>query len=238
MMEPNNARHEHPSYKADFHIHTSYSPDSFMSPRALVEAAVRSGMSCLAITDHNTIRGALEVQSIAPFYVIIGEEISSADGEIIGLFLKEEIPRGLSARETIGEIKKQEGIVQIPHPFDRFRNKRIQRKALESVLPEVDIVEAFNARTTLRRDILKSTEFVQNNRNEFNIIPTAVTDSHTAYEIGRTWVELPMFTGREDFLEALSHGRLVGNLVTPLVHIATRFTKLTKRFIQPIPKSR
>ena len=105
------------------------------------------------------------------------------------------------------------------------------------MLPDVDIVEAFNARTTLRRDILKSTEFVQNYRDEFNIIPTAVTDSHTAYEIGRTWVELPIFTGREDFLEALSHGRLVGNLVTPLVHVATRFTKLTKRLIQPIPKS-
>ena len=236
-MKPNNTGHEHPFYKADFHIHTSYSPDSFMSPHTLVEAAVRSGMSCLAITDHNTIRGALEVKQIASFNVIIGEEISSADGEIIGLFLKEEIPRGLSAGETVSEIKKQDGIVQIPHPFDRFRNKRIKREALENVLPDVDIVEAFNARTTLRRDILRSTEFVQDYRDEFNIIPTAVTDSHTAYEIGRTWVELPIFNGREDFLEALSHGRLVGNLVTPLVHVATRFTKVTKRLIQPIPKS-
>ena len=202
----------------------------------LVDAAVRAEMSCLAITDHNTIQGALEVQSIAPFTVIIGEEISSAEGEIIGLFLEEEIPRGLSASETISEIKKQRGIVQIPHPFDRFRNKRIQRTALEKVLSEIDIIEAFNARTTLRRDIIQSTNYVRKYRDEFNIIPTAVTDAHMPYEIGRTWVELPMFAGADDFLEALSHGRLVGNLVTPLVHVATRFTKLTKRWIQPIPK--
>lgn len=235
MTEPERQAHSHESYKADFHIHTLYSPDSFMSPEALVKTAVRKNMTCLAVTDHNTVRGALAVQEIAPFRVIIGEEVSSADGEIIGLFLTETIPRDLSAQETVRRIKDQGGIVQVPHPFDRFRRGHIKRAALMDILSQVDIIEAFNARTSFRRDVMAAATFVQEQRAHHSIVPTAVTDSHTPYEIGRTWVEMPAFASAADFVEALSHGRLEGHLVTPLIHVATRFTKLSKRWIRPTP---
>ena len=99
--------------RADFHIHTQVSPDSFLSPKALVRACQRAGMDVIAVTDHHTIRGALAVQEVAPFRVIIGAEFRTADGEIIGLFLEEDVPRGLSARETVRRIKDQGGIVQM-----------------------------------------------------------------------------------------------------------------------------
>ena len=107
------------------------------------------GLNCIAITDHNTIVGALEVQRIAPFKVIVGEEIGSSEGEVTGLFLKEEVPRGLPPVETARRIKSQGGLVSIPHPFDRFRRGVISRRGLDDLLPYVDIVEVFNSRNNL-----------------------------------------------------------------------------------------
>ena len=107
--------------KADFHMHTHFSPDSETPPEKLVARCVEVGLSCIAVTDHNTIEGALEVERIAPFMVIVGEEVASSDGEITGLFLKEPVPKGLSPQETARRIKDQGGLVSLPHPFDRFR---------------------------------------------------------------------------------------------------------------------
>ena len=101
-------------------MHTHYSPDSGMSPETLVAKCQKAGLNLIAVTDHNTIDGALAVRSLAPFTVIIGEEVGSAEGEITGLFLTETIPRGLPPVETARRIKDQGGLVSIPHPFDRF----------------------------------------------------------------------------------------------------------------------
>ncbi len=217
-------------YRGDFHMHTVYSPDSFMSPVTLARTAERKGLNLVAVTDHNTIRGALAVQQVATIRVIIGEEIRSADGEIIGLFLTEEVPPRLTARETVKRIKDQGGIVQIPHPFDRARGGHITRSALMEILPDIDIMEAFNARTTLRRDVMAAARFIQENQKTHDILATAVTDSHTPFEIGRVWVELPRFEGPQEFLHSLRHARLEGKLVTPLIHVLTRITKWTKPF--------
>lgn len=222
--------------KGDFHIHTCFSPDSFLRLETLIEACRRAGIGVVAITDHNTIRGAQALRDMAPpFRVIIGEEVSTRDGEIIGLFLEETVPRGLSAVETAQRIRDQGGLVQVPHPFDRFRNKHIKYRALLEVLPLVHIVEAFNARTTLKADIMRGVRFIQEHERGHGILPTSVTDSHTRYEIGNAWVEMPEFKGRDDFLDALRHGKIVGRQTTPLIHLMTRFTKLTKRWLQPVP---
>ncbi|MDA1095964.1 MAG: PHP domain-containing protein [Chloroflexi bacterium] len=215
--------------QADFHIHTRVSPDSSMSPKALVEACLRRGLDRIAVTDHHTIRGALEVREIAPFPVIIGAELRTADGEIIGLFLEEDIPRGLSALETVRRIKAQGGIVQVPHPFDRFRRKHISLPALLEILPDIDIIEAFNARTTLRSDTMRGVEFIRKHRDQHSFLPTGVTDAHTPFEIGHAYVEMPDFDGRDDFLPALRHGKIVGTRTTPLIHVATRWTATTKK---------
>ena len=132
--------------RTDLHMHTHFSPDSEMSPQALVKRCVKVGLDCIAVTDHNTIEGAKEVKRIAPFTVIVGEEVGSSDGEITGLFLEEAVPRGLSPLETVKLIKAQGGLVSIPHPYDRFRGSVITPRGIE---PYADIVEIFNVSRTL-----------------------------------------------------------------------------------------
>ena len=212
--------------RIDLHMHTRFSPDSLMEPEELVSRCLRTGLNCVAITDHNTIDGALEVQRLAPFRVIIGEEIKSSGGEIIGLFLQEAIPRGLSSLETVQRIKEQGGLVSIPHPFDHFRRSVIERQALQEVLPYVDIVEAFNARNTLQRDNRKALELAL----EHDILTSAVSDSHTPVEVGRTYVEIPDFDDTASgLLQALAQGNLIRRQITPLIHFLTTFTKVRKR---------
>ena len=215
--------------RADFHIHTEASPDSSMSPKALVQACQRAGLAAIAVTDHHTIRGALAVRDAAPFMVIVGAEFRTADGEVIGLFLEKDVPRGLSAEETVARIREQGGLVQVPHPFDRFRRKHISEEALVRVLPQVDVIEAFNARTTLKRDTMRGVKFIQRHAADGRIVPTGVTDAHTPFEIGHAYVEMPPFDGPAEFLEALRHGRIVGRRTTPLIHLSTRWTVLRKK---------
>ena len=212
--------------RLDLHMHTRFSPDSLMEPEELVARCLATGLSCIAVTDHNTIEGALEVQHLAPFRVIIGEEIKSRGGEIIGLFLQEAIPRGITSLETVQRIKEQGGLVSIPHPFDHFRRSVIERQALHEVLPYVDIVEAFNARNTFQRANRKALELAL----EHDILTSAVSDSHTPVEVGRTYVEIPDFDGTPSGLrQALAQGNLVRRQITPLIHFLTTFTKGRKR---------
>ena len=209
-------------------MHTHFSPDSEVSPEKLVERCIRVGLDCVAVTDHNTIEGALAVRQIAPFKVIIAEEVASSNGEITGLFLQETIPRGLSPLETVGRIREQGGLVSIPHPFDRFREEVISRDALKEILPYAEIVEVFNSRNNLRADDRKAEEFAR----EHGLLISGVSDAHTLMELGRTYVEMPDFDGTPaDFKRALAQGRIVGRRMSPLIHVATTFIKLKKRLL-------
>ena len=173
--------------KVDLHMHTHFSHDSGAPPRSVVERCLKTGLDCIAVTDHNTIRGALEVRDIAPFQVIIGEEIKSSAGDIIGLFLTREVPRGLSPLETVEAIKVQGGLVMVPHPFDRFRPSAIKYAALQQILLYVDILEAFNAHDLLMRDNQRAAVFC----SEYHLVAAAVSDAHTPLELGRTFMEVP-----------------------------------------------
>jgi len=217
-------------------MHTGFSQDSLMEPEKLVAKCAAVGLDWVAITDHNTIAGALEVQRLANlrstqgrlFRVIVGEEIKSQGGEIIGLFLQEAVPRGLTALETVQRIKDQGGLVSVPHPFDHFRRSVIARAALQEILPHVDIIEAFNARNTLQRDNRTAEKLAL----DHNILVSAVSDSHTLVEVGRTYVEVLEFDGTPGGLkEALANCRLVRRPITPLIHVLTAFTKLRKRLV-------
>ncbi len=207
----------------DLHVHTHYSPDCITSPERLVETCQRKGVNCVAVTDHNTIHGALAVREIAPFQVIVGEEIRTADGEIIGLFLSEEVPRGLSAEETIERIRAQSGLVSLPHALDRFRHG-IGADGLRRLAPLVDIVEVMNARITTSGDNDRAASLAE----EQGLVGIAVSDAHSPWEIGRAYVEAPAFQAREEFLEALRWGRLVGRPSTPLVHLISRYAALRR----------
>ena len=214
--------------RVDLHMHTGFSPDSEMSPERLVARCLEVGLTCVAVTDHNSLEGARAVEALAPFTVIVGEEIRSADGEIAGLFLKERVPPGLTAVETAARIKDQGGLVSVPHPFDRFRRGVISRDALDLLVPYVDIVEGFNSRNTMHGDNRRATEFARTH----GLVVSAVSDAHLPFELGRTYVEIPGFDGTPaGFLDELSRGSIVVNKTSPLVHAATTLTKLKRRFL-------
>ena len=210
--------------RLDLHTHTHYSPDSITSPQRFVAACQRKGITCVAVTDHNTIRGAVAVKEIAPFPIIVGEEIRSAEGEIIGLFLSEEVPPGLSAEETIERIRAQSGLVSLPHPLDRFRGG-VGADGVDRLAPLADIMEVMNARTTLGRDNDEATRLAE----KHGLAGVAVSDAHSPWEIGRAYVEAPRFDGPQELLEALRWATLAGKPSTPLVHLISRYAALRRR---------
>lgn len=210
--------------RIDLHTHTHFSPDCITSPERFVKACQRKSIDCVAVTDHNTIRGAIAVRDIAPFRVIVGEEIRSAEGEIIGLFLTEEVPPMLGAQETIDRIRAQGGLVSLPHPLDRFRGG-VGAAGLARLAPLVDMVEVMNARITLSRDNDEAARLAE----EHGLIGVAVSDAHSPWELGRAWMEAPTFDGREEFLDSLQQGTLVGRPSTPLVHLISRYAVLRRK---------
>src|SRR5712692_9368627 len=185
--------------RADLHSHTHFSKDGLTTPEEFVRRNVARGIDCIAVSDHNNIEGARAVERIAPFRVIVSEEIKSTEGEIIGYFLNDPIPRDLSPEDTVQAIKEQRGLVGVPHPFDRARSSPLKTSALMRILPDVQILETYNARNLLQVDNRRAARFAA----AHDLIPSAGTDAHWGPEVGRTWVEMPDFKNRDDFLDAL-----------------------------------
>lgn len=210
--------------KADLHIHTGYSPDCSTPLAKIIERCLKIGINCVAITDHNTIAGALDMKRLAPFKVIVGEEIYTSTGEVIGYFLSEEIPKGLTAEETAIRIKRQGGAVCIPHPFDSFRPSALQQQSLEKLLPYIDIIEVFNSRLLLRRHAARAEHFAQ----AHGLLSSAGSDAHTAYELGNAYVEMPDFNNKDQFLAALIQGKIVGRRSSLLFRLHSNWAKLGK----------
>ena len=207
------------------HTHCEYSPDS-RTPIAIQALAIKAaGLDVVCATDHNTIEGALRLREHADgFRVVIGEEVSSRDGEIIGLFLDEAVPRDLSAEETIARIHDQGGLVCVPHPYSHNRIYRIRREALERVWPTIDAIEVFNAREAIANDNRRALAF-----SVLHGIPGAVgSDAHRPWEIGRAFVEIPDFTGPDDFIASLRNGEVTGRLAGHAIHFYTRYDKFRK----------
>src|SRR5579884_2436644 len=147
--------------RADLHSHTHFSRDGLTTPEQYVRRSVERAIDCAAVSDHNNIDGANAVRRIAPFKVIIAEEIRSSEGEIIGYFLKDPVPKGLSPEETVRAVRAQGGIVGVPHPFDRWRGSAIGLEALNRIVDDVDVIEVFNARSFQQADNLKALEYAR-----------------------------------------------------------------------------
>jgi predicted metal-dependent phosphoesterase TrpH len=211
--------------KADLHTHTHYSRDSITSTKQCVRRCLKLGINCLAVTEHNNVEGALAVQRIAPFKVIVAEEIKTVEGELTGLFLKETIPPNLTPEETIERVKAQGGLVSLPHPFDRVRREPLREQARERILSRLDIIEVFNSRTTFRSDNERARRLAE----ELGLPMGAGSDAHSPWELGTTYVEMPDFEGPQQFLEALRQGRIVGRRANPLVHAISTVAKLRWR---------
>jgi len=208
--------------KADLHIHTGYSMDCDMALEQIISRCQEKEINCVAIADHGTAEGALKMQSIAPFSVIVAEEMLTPHGEIMGMFLKESIPSGLSVVETISRIKAQGALVNIPHPFDIFRQSTLDSSIIENNIEQIDLMEVLNARYFLQRAAVKAQAFAQ----KHGIPQSAGSDAHTPDEIGNAYLAMPEFDGRDDFLQALKKGRVCGHRTTPLVHFNSVWARL------------
>ena len=212
--------------KADLHIHTCYSIDCGMPLDRIVARCLQLGINCVAIADHHSIAGALKMQEIAPFRVIVGEEIRTPVGELMGLFLTEEVPRGLSVQETIARIKSQGGLVNIPHPFGHLPlgNKKL---LTEEILSQADLIEVFNSRVPFRSAFARASKLA----SKYRLPASAGSDAHTIPEIGRAYVEMPEFKGAEDFLHCLNQGKISGRRSSPLVHFSSMRWKTKKGWL-------
>lgn len=211
--------------KVDLHVHTCYSHDCLLSLEDLIAAAVRRGLGALAVLDHNEIEGALALRERAPFPVVVGEEVYTAEGEVAGLFLRERVPPGLPLEQAVARIKEQGGLLYIPHPFDRYRSSALGEPALLRVLDQVDAIEVLNARALYHADNEKAMQFAQSH----GIPGGAGSDGHTIGEIGQAYVEMEPFDDRDSFLRSLAGGRIGGGLSRPHVHLYTTWAKIRRR---------
>jgi len=214
--------------KIDLHCHTHWSSDSRTSVVDLLETYKKRGIDCAAITDHNEIGGAIEGRQLGIIPVIIGEEVMTTQGEIIGLFLTERIPRGLSPLDTVDAIHSQGGIVLAPHPTDRFRGSALQPSALADLSPHLDMVEIFNGRTILSSDNDTASKFQQSSQ----AVACVGSDAHTLSEIGSCYNEIENFTDAEDFLSKMAVARLIMARSPLRVHLYSTVAKLLDRLNQ------
>jgi predicted metal-dependent phosphoesterase TrpH/glycosyltransferase involved in cell wall biosynthesis len=193
----------------DLHMHTDHSPDCATPVELLLTTAKDRGLDAIAITDHNEISGALEAREVAEeiggIKVIVAEEVKTAhEGEVIGLFLEEKIERGMSMAETIAAIRRQGGLVYVPHPFDRLHSVPDYEHLLEMV-EEIDILEVFNPRVTLSSFNEEAVRFAR----KYAIVPGAGSDSHVAQGLGSVKIRLRDFEGAEEFLESMRQADIV-----------------------------
>lgn len=211
--------------KVELHSHTCRSRDCLLSYDAIIRICRQRGIGALAVTDHNEIEGAFALRERAPFTIIVGEEIFSSEGEIIGLFLERHIPRGLSPEETVARIKEQGGLVLVPHPFDSYRRGAIGREVLDRIRPEVDLIEILNARNLRHEDDASARAYAA----EHGLTVTAGSDAHSRGEFGTACLEMEPFDGPADFLAKARRATIVGDHSSHLVHLASSYAKLHKR---------
>jgi len=212
--------------KLDMHGHTYWSKDSRLALPTLERAILGAGLDAVCITDHNEIGGAQELAGRGTVRVIVGEEVRTTEGEIIGLFLREKIPALLSPAETIAAIREQGGLVYIPHPFDAYRSSRLRHSALEAIRAQVDILEVFNARNVRLAHNAAARAYA----DTYRLRRGAGSDSHLASEVGHAYVELPDFGTPSELLAALEQGVVRGRRSHPVVHVQTAVDKRLKRW--------
>jgi len=214
------------SIRVELHCHTDASGDSLLSISTLLKTCERKRIDKIAITDHNTIRNALLANQLAPDRVIVGEEILTRQGELLALFVTQEIPGGLDAMEAIAELRKQGAFISVSHPYDHYRKGYWREADLIKIADKVDAIEVFNARCIRNLPNHQARIFAES----YHLLGTVGSDAHTAGEVGKAYHRMDDFSNVEQFRIALMNSEIHTHLSSPLVHLFSHFAKWKKTF--------
>lgn len=213
--------------QVELHAHTRFSKDSLVRIPRLLEHCAKIGMDRIAITDHNKIDGALEAKKLAPDRVIVGEEIATTQGELLGYFMTEWVPPGLEPLDAIERLKAQGAVISVAHPFDTTRGRHWSEEELIAITPHIDAIEIFNARCMNNSPNIRAAAFAQKN----GLLMTSGSDAHSLWEVGQALMKMPDFSDAEGFRQALVTAHHNSRLSSPWVHLLSRFAVFYKNMI-------
>ncbi|HEX4484072.1 MAG TPA: PHP domain-containing protein [Solirubrobacteraceae bacterium] len=232
-----------PLIDVDLHMHTDHSGDCATPVEVLLATARAQGLGAIAVTDHNEISGALQARAQAAesdseprVKVIVGEEVKTADqGEVIGLFIEEKIARGMTLEQTVAEIKRQGGVVYVPHPFDRMHSVPDYENLLK-ILDDVDAIEVFNPRVAIPSFNDEAMRFAA----KYRILAGAGSDSHVAQGLGSARIRMHDFDGPVEFVQSLRDAEIVTGRSSLLYVQALKFlqTRATPAAAQRASRAR
>ena len=213
-------------FKSEFHVHTRISKDSILTFNLLLIMLKIKHIKTVAITDHNEVRGALKYKDKFKKYgieVIVGEEIFTSKGEIIGLGLIKKIEPGLSPKETIRLIKKQNGLVYVPHPFDVKRSKTVLEEVeIKNNASDIDFIEVHNGRNIEKFYDIRQNEIAE----KYNIQKIIGSDSHTFFEIGRNYIISDNIIDINNIKNEIKNGKFIEKKCIKFAHKWTKIARL------------
>lgn len=210
-------------FKVDLHTHSVASPDGGLSVENYRQALDSERLQVIAITDHNRVDFAENLRGDLGDSIIIGEEITTVEGEIIGLYLQEKIPENLTALEAVQQIHNQGGIVYVPHPFETTR-KGLAVGVLDQLEPYIDIIETYNGRTLQNRSA-KANHWA----SEHCKAKASSSDAHGRVGWGNTWSTLTAFPNRETLVQLLADSAHHAGSTGVIGRAYPKFNRLHKR---------
>ncbi|NDJ54884.1 MAG: PHP domain-containing protein [Chloroflexi bacterium] len=217
-----------PLWTVELHAHSWFSHDCLVKLDRIAELCQERGIDKIAITDHNTAKGALDAYRSYPMLVIPGEEIMTTEGELLGWFIREEVPPGLTPEETIQRLRRQNALIGVAHPFDRYRKGAWKRENLERIVDLIDVIEVFNSRCAHEEDNDQALAFAQAHGK----LMTAGSDAHTEREYGTSVMKMAPFASNADgFKRSLADASYEAELSPLIVHLGSTYAKWAKRLV-------
>jgi len=210
--------------RIELHCHTDCSKDGLIKPEQLPILCQKKGIDRVAVTDHNTITGAVRAQKVDPQRVIIGEEVMTTVGELLAFFVQEEVPVGLPPEEALRRLGEQGAFISVSHPFDRLRCGSWKEEDLLPLLAQLDAFETFNARALWPNANRKAAAFAY----RYGLAGTVGSDAHYQGEIGQATLLLPAFRDAQGLRLALPQARIQARISPPWVHLASRYAAWSK----------
>jgi hypothetical protein len=189
--------------RIDLHLHSRYSHDGQSTLEELIERCAECGLDRIALTDHNTVEGALALAEIAPDLAIVGEEAKTREGEVIGLFITRRLPPYMRAEDVMDMIHEMGGLTYVPHPLDRHRSN-FSAERIAELADRIDIIETYNAWCEPAEN-----QAAARLARELEKVSATGSDAHAAGELGRSWMEIADYANPQDFLKKLRNARHV-----------------------------